>query len=102
MPVGERTLLEPSELSPQEQRLCAKARADALLDLRSRWPGENDPTRGREWGPDRRIRAEVLYQLLTGQGPQLANEVLAVRIRGAEIVGRLNLTGSKLRCPLEL
>ena len=63
---------------------------------------EDDPSRGREWGPQRRIRAQVLFQLLTGHGPQLADSVVAVRVRGAQIVGRLNLGGWKLRCPLEL
>src|SRR4051794_33877769 len=102
MPVGERGLLEPSDLWPQEQRLCAKAAEGGLLDLRSRGHGENDPARGREWGPQRRIRAQILFQLLTGHGPQLAGPVVAVRLRGAQIVGRLNLGGWKLRCPLEL
>jgi hypothetical protein len=100
--VGERRLLKPGELWPQEQVLCAKAAEGGLLDLRSRCPGEDDPARGREWGPQRRIRAQVLFQLLTGQGPQLADPVVAVRLQGAQIVGRLNLGGWKLRCPLEL
>jgi hypothetical protein len=100
--VGERGLLELDELWPQEAHLCAKAAEGGLLDLRCRRPGEDDPARGREWGPHRRIRAQVLFQLLTGHGPQLADQVVAVRLRGAQIVGRLNLGGQKLRCPLEL
>jgi hypothetical protein len=103
MPVGERRLLELEELWPQEQQLCAKAAEGGLLDLRSHRPDEDDPaTRGREWGQDRWVRAQVLFQLLTGQGPELAKVVVAVRLQGAEIIGRLNLGGWKLRCPLEL
>src|SRR5436190_1473472 len=103
MPVGERRQLERGELWPQEQELCAKAAEGGLLDLRCcRRPGEDEATRGQEWGPQRQIRAQVLFQLLTGNGPQLANHVLAVRLRGAQIVGRLDLAGSKLRCALEL
>jgi hypothetical protein len=94
--------VEPSELWPQEQQLCAKAAEGGLLDLGSRCPGEDDPARWREWGPQRRVRAQVLFQLLTGHGPQLADQVLAVRLQGARVVGRLNLGGWKLRCPLEL
>jgi hypothetical protein len=101
MPVGERGLLEPGELWPQEQQLCAKATEGGLLDLRCRRPEEDDPARGRWWGPQRRIRAQVLFQLLTGHGPKLAETVVAVRLRGAQIVGRLNLGGWTLRCPLE-
>ena len=102
MPVGERRLLEPSELWPQEQQLCVKAAEGRLLDLCCRRRGEDNPARGREWGPQRRIRAQVVFQLLTGDGPKLADSVVAVRLRGAQIVGRLNLGGQKLRCPLEL
>ena len=102
MPVGERRLLELDELWPQEQVLCAKAAEGGLLDLRCRRPREDEPTRGREWGPQRRIRAQVLFQLLTGHGPELADQVVAVRLRGAQIVGRLNLGTWKLRCSLEL
>ena len=102
MPVGERRLLEPSELWPHEQQLCAKAAEGRLLDLRCRRPGEDNPARGREWGPQRRIRAQVVFQLLTGDGPKLAETVVAVRLRGAQVVGQLNLGGQKLRCPLEL
>jgi hypothetical protein len=32
MPEGERSLLEPAELWPQEQQLCAKAAEGAVLD----------------------------------------------------------------------
>jgi hypothetical protein len=53
-----------------------------LLDLRSRLPREDDPVQGWEWGPERQIRAQVLFQLLTGHGPELAATVMAVRLRG--------------------
>jgi predicted membrane protein len=102
MPVGERGLLEPSELWPQEQQLCAKAAEGSLLDLRARHPDEDDPVQGRGWGAHRNIRAQVVFQLLTGHGPVLAASVVAVRLRGVQIVGRLNLGGWKLCCPLEL
>jgi hypothetical protein len=44
----------------------------------------------------------VIYQLLTDDGPELADTVVAVRLRGARILGGLGPAGSKLRCPLEL
>jgi hypothetical protein len=83
--VGERRLLEQADLTPQEWRLCEAAEEGRLLDL-----------------PCRQIRAQVLFQLLTGQGPELVATVVAVRLRGAAIVGRLDLNGLTLRCPLEL
>jgi hypothetical protein len=102
VPVGERRLLEPAELWAQEQQLCAKAAEGRLLDLRCRRPSEDVPSQGGAWGPQRRIRAQVLFQLLTGCGPKLVDSVVAVRLRGTQIVGRVNLGGWKLRCPLEL
>jgi hypothetical protein len=102
MPMGERRLLEPAELWPQEVQLCVKSAEGGLLDLRSRQPGEDNPVQGRMWGAHRKIRAQVLFQLLTGDGPKLAERVVAVRLRGAQVVGRLNLGGATLRCPLEL
>jgi hypothetical protein len=80
MPVGERRLLKPAELWPQEQALCVKAVEGGLLDLRSRCQAEDDPSWGREWGPLRRIRAQVLFQPLTEHGPELADPVVAVRL----------------------
>jgi hypothetical protein len=100
--VSARGLLGAAELWPQEQQLCATAAEGVLLDLRSRRPGKDDPTRGRQWSPERRIRAQLLFHLLTGSGPELTDGVVAVRVRGAQIVGRLNLGGWTLRCPLEL
>jgi hypothetical protein len=47
--VGERRLLEPSELQPQEQQLCDKA------------------AEGGYWICAGAVRAQVLFQLLTGQ-----------------------------------
>jgi hypothetical protein len=100
--VGERRLLRPGELWPQERQLCAKAADGGLLDLRCRRPGEDEPVQGRGWDRARWVRAQVLFQLLTGHGPQLTDNVVAVRLRGAQVVGRLNVGGWKLRCPLEL
>jgi hypothetical protein len=71
--------------------LCAKTAEGGLLDLRCRQPGEDDPAQGQEWGVNRRVRTQVLFQLLTGHGPGLAKDVVAVRLQGAQIVGRLTL-----------
>ena len=102
MPMGERRLLEPEELTRQEQELCKRASEGRLLDLRSGRLEVDDPVKGDAWASDRRIRAQVLYQLLTGHGPQLAETVVAVRLCGAQIVGHLNLGGLRLSCTLEL
>jgi hypothetical protein len=67
-------MLEPSELWPQEQRMCAKAAEGGLLDLRRGRPAEDDPTQGREWGPHRWIRAQVLFQPGDDDGGEESNK----------------------------
>jgi hypothetical protein len=101
VPVGERRLLEPSELWPQGAAAVRQGRRGRAIGSGWRRPGEDDSARGREWGANREVRAQVLFQLLTGQGPKLVEAVVAVRLRGAQVVGRLNLGGWKPRCPLE-
>jgi hypothetical protein len=97
-------VLEEPDLTPVERALCEVAAAGRLLDRHIRRPGEDDPAHGGAWGKDRQIRAQLLFQLLTGQGclDQAFGPPLAVRLRGTQISGRLNLGGLTLRCPLEL
>jgi hypothetical protein len=53
-----------------------------------------------QWGVDRRIRAEVLRHLLVM--PQWLVHARGIRLRGARIVGPLDLQSATLRCPLVL
>ena len=97
-------MLQDSDLTPLERALCSAAAAGRLLDSRCRRPDEDDPARGRDWGKNRQIRAQMLRQLLTGEGclDEAFGRPLAVRLRGASVIGRLNLGGRAVRCPLEL
>jgi hypothetical protein len=66
-----------------------------------------DAPKDADWSEERTVRAQVLYQLLTGKGPPNAGAdwdiaPRAVRVRGARIVGQLDLEAATLRCPLEL
>jgi hypothetical protein len=100
----EERMLEDGDLTPLERALCSAAAAGRLLDSRCRRSDEDDPARGWAWGKDRQVRAQVLRQLLTGEGclDQAFGRPLAVRLRGASVIGRLNLGGRTVRCPLEL
>lgn len=93
--------LEKGALTDPERRLCAAAAEGRVFDLRSGKAADNDPAGGRGWGPQRTIRAVLLRQLLVGEGSSVPGSI-AVRVRGARIVGPLNLGGQTLRCPLEL
>ena len=61
-------------------------------------------------GPERSVRAQVLFQLLTGWGPLHDVDLVppgetaprAVRAEGLRISEHLNCRGARLRCPLEL
>ena len=92
-------LLAENDLSEPERRLCAVAASGSVLDLRDRDERVN-PIDGSRWAPQRTIRAQLLRQLLLNE--QVPNRATAVRVRGARIVGRLNLGGQKLECPFEL
>ena len=76
-------MLEAYELTPSERELCAKAAEGRLLDLRCGRATDDAPASDGRWGSERQVRAQVLVQLLTGQGPELAASVGAVRLRGA-------------------
>jgi hypothetical protein len=97
-------MLTEVALTPVERRLCEATVEGRLLDLRVRQADENHPARGPSWGPERQIRSQLLYQLLSRRGDldETFGPPTAVRVRGAQIVGRLNLGGLSLRCPLEL
>jgi len=97
-------MLQDSDLTPLERALCSTAAAGRLLDSRCRRSDEDDPARGRAWGKGRQSRAQVLRQLLTGEGclDKTFGKPLAVWLRGASVIGRLNLGGRTVRCPLEL
>lgn len=97
MPVGVRGLLQADELTSSERLLCTGAVEGRLVDLENPEDGSVDGE-----APHRRIRAQVIYQLLTGDGPRLADTIVAVRLRGAQVPGDLVLAGARLRCPLEL
>jgi len=97
-------LLVETDLTTAERRLCQAATQGRLLDLRVRQAAEDHPAQGPGWGPERQIRSQVLFQLLSGRGEldKTFGTPMAVRVRGAQVVGRLNLGGLTLRCPMEL
>jgi uncharacterized protein YjbI with pentapeptide repeats len=85
------------ELTACEQGLRRAALAGVVLDLRAGDAGKDDPTIGNEWGAERTLRANVLYQHLVSERPGRA-----VVIRGARISGALNLAAATIRCPVIL
>ncbi|SEQ16585.1 hypothetical protein SAMN04487983_1003220 [Streptomyces sp. yr375] len=82
--------MEIDDLTPAERRLWRAFATGATVDFRT--PGEeNDPdSPGISDGPERTVRAAVLRALLLN-GPREPGEIVALKVLGARITGRLDL-----------
>lgn len=85
-----------------ERRLLAAVAEGEPIDLSSGDPQQDDPAAHESWGPDRTIRAKLLYWLCTS--PKVVARVhrKGIQILGAKIEGRLDLEGVTLSRPLHL
>ncbi|MGZ6869330.1 MAG: membrane-associated oxidoreductase, partial [Frankiaceae bacterium] len=59
---------ETSELTPSERELCAKAAEGRAAGSALRSATDDALASDGRWGSERQVRAQVLVQLLTGQG----------------------------------
>ncbi|NEB77107.1 hypothetical protein G3I40_18040 [Streptomyces sp. SID14478] len=96
MPVN---LRDSADLRPLEIQLVACAVRGEALDLLD--GGEASVVTMRGWGPDRRIRADVVRELLRGRYDDPVDPI-GVRVRGVVIEGRLNLDSISAPHPLGL
>ena len=88
-------MLSYEELAPAERELWDAFPEGRSVDLRADTP-DDDPAEGDRWGPERTIRAVVLAALLLGASPGQPFTVAALRLAGARITGRLDLSGSEI------
>ncbi len=82
-----------------ERRVRESAVTGALVDLRTGAAGADDPRNGGTWESARVVRAEVLVELLTANP---STDTLPVRLRGARIVGPLDLEAKQVTKPIVL
>jgi hypothetical protein len=94
--------MKVSELTQSERKVWQAAVSGSLVDLRLGDRDLDSPERWAEWGTERTVRAEVIVELLMGDGEAASLTVKGVRLQGARITGDLNLEASTLRCPLAL
>lgn len=81
--------MEITDLTPAERRVWeAFPRGDGV-DFREH--PEDSSVDGAGWGPERTVRAEVLRALLLGACPAEEGRVAGLKIKGARIVGSLDL-----------
>jgi hypothetical protein len=60
------------------------------------------PAEGGDWAADRQIRAQLLYELLTGRTGSRDTRPRALKLAGARVAGALDLEATTLICPLML
>ena len=89
-------------LNPAERALLDAVATGNLVDLRTGEPDLDNPANAAAWDAARNLRAEFLAELLTGDRTTDSGRLRAVKIRGARIIGPLDLGSGKLLCPLVL
>jgi hypothetical protein len=95
-------VLAYEELSGSEQAVWNAIEAGVPVALPLGVPTIDDPAGGAAWGEDRQVRAQLLYELLTGiNGPKEARP-RALKLAGARITGTLDLEAATIACPLSL
>jgi hypothetical protein len=94
--------MKSSDLTDTERKVWQAAATGVVVDLRFGDSQLDSPEKWAEWGTDRTVRADVIADLLIGDGEAAALPVRGVRLQGARITGKLNLEASTLRCPLAL
>lgn len=96
-------------LTGPERALWQAFREGALCDLRP--PAAEDaadasdddaPDAGAPWGPERSVRARLVALLLLDGPPALPGRVGALKLRGAQITGTLDLSGGSVTPYAEL
>ncbi|WP_412078514.1 membrane-associated oxidoreductase [Streptomyces xanthophaeus] len=92
--------MEINDLTPAERRVWeAFPRGDGV-DFRAR--PEDSSVDGAVWGPERTVRAEVLRALLLGAAPAVEGRVAGLKIKGAKIVGKLDLRYAVVDFPIRM
>src|SRR4051812_48038921 len=94
-----------SELYPfsaAESSLIDAVRAGQTADYRVARKSSATDAEDTDWGAERTVRASVIRAILDGSiaGSRITQG--GVRIRGARILGEMNLAGAVIRGPLEL
>lgn len=93
-------LVAVEDLTEPERLWWAAFPHGAWVDVRTGDAGSDDLASASSWGQGRLVRAEVIRALLLGGGDTEPGHAPAVRLRGARVVGRLDLMGATTTYPL--
>ncbi|MFF5207261.1 pentapeptide repeat-containing protein [Streptosporangium sp. NPDC000396] len=89
-------------LSPAERQVWDAYPAGAWVDLRTGDADVDDPANGADWGPERTVRAEVIAALLLGAREPEPGKTAGLRLAGAHVTGKLDLSDATLTGKLHL
>ncbi|MET9610302.1 oxidoreductase [Streptomyces sp. NPDC006512] len=92
----------PGDLSDAERLMWETFRNGTVCDFRSAPADHDEPFDGREWGPERTVRAEVVALLLLAGPVPVPGRVGCLKLRGARITGRLDLSGGTVAPYVEI
>lgn len=95
-------MLRFRKLTEPERAIWHSVETGALVRLPLRNPTDDDPAAGAEWGEDRQVRGQLLYELLAGGNGPKDDRPRALKLAGARITGTLDLEAATLVCPLWL
>ena len=85
------------DLSEPERAVWDAFPRAETIDLRTGDPARDDPATSRTWDRGRAVRADVLAALLLGAVQPEPGCVAAVRLRGALIIGQLDLSCAEVK-----
>ncbi|MFF4296015.1 membrane-associated oxidoreductase [Streptomyces vinaceus] len=92
--------MEINELTPAERRIWDAFPRGEGVDFREH--PEDSSVDGAGWGPERTVRADVLRALLLGAATADEGRVAGLKIKGARIVGDLDLRYAVVDHPIRL
>ncbi|MFD3869597.1 oxidoreductase [Streptomyces sp. NPDC058623] len=96
------TQAPPGDLTDAERRMWETFRAGTICDFRAPGEGPTAPHDGAPWGPERSVRAEVVALLLLAGPEPVPGRVGCLKLRGARITGRLDLSGGTVAPYVEI
>jgi len=95
-------MAEDLQPTPAEQKLIDAAAKGETADYQVGDKQADNPANGAEWGEERTLRAEILYDLCTGARREWKVHAKGVQAVGARITGSLDFQGAEINAPLLL
>lgn len=89
-------------LTKAEEKLLEVAQVGEEADFSNRNKEVDNPDNGDNWGPERTIRAKLLYWLFTNAQTRPLLHAKGIQIKGARITGCLDLESATLHYPLKI